>query len=343
MGVAEDVLNKSWYMKYQPTELKDLIFDNNEHRDLMSKWVLDESIDGNILFYGKPGLGKTASSEILIRTCIKAQGDLFIAKKRDTEEMREDVSVFVQKNPMRSKKKIVYIEEFDKLHPEALNILKNGIMEKHQNICSFICCTNYIDKVKRKDEAILTRFTYKIGFLGNNVDGIYNRLNEILHLENAIFDQVQLKQFIEKNYKMGIRELINYLQSQFRSSGNNTIKFDNNIELMNLEETVILSIMNILKVIPSTDVNTKRIILEFPTLPQSTIGVEYNKIVHILHNNIDINYDNIFDRLYEMMNHIPSKLIIGKYADMAEFKRYQSLNLLACITDLIKSFIEINY
>jgi hypothetical protein len=56
--------------------------------------------------------------------------------------------------------------------------------------------------------------------------------------------------------------------------------------------------MNILKVIPSTDVNTKRIILEFPTLPQSPIGVEYNKIVHILHNNIDINYDNIFDRLY---------------------------------------------
>ena len=191
MSVIEDVLNKSWYMKYQPKELKDLIFDNNEHKDLMSKWVLDESVDGNILFYGKPGLGKTASSEILIRTCIKSQSDLFICVDRDTDEMREKVSVFVKKNPsMKSKKKIVYIEEFDKLHAEALNILKNGIMEKYQDICTFICCTNYIDKVKRKDEAILTRFTYKIGFLGNNIDGIYNRLNEILHLENAIFDQV---------------------------------------------------------------------------------------------------------------------------------------------------------
>src|SRR6056297_318594 len=97
---------KSWFIKYAPQTVDDLIFDNDEHKSLIKRWLSQEYIDGNLLLFGSFGLGKTVTAEILMRQIIKAQNDLFIAKERSVKEIKERIQPFVTKKPVKSKQKI---------------------------------------------------------------------------------------------------------------------------------------------------------------------------------------------------------------------------------------------
>ena len=326
----------SWFMKYAPKDINNLIFDNEENKKIIINWYNNEKIDGNVLFYGPYGLGKTVTSEILITKIIKASNDLFIAKDRNVKEIRDKITPFVKKSPVKSKQKIIYIEEMDKLHPDAFNILKTGLMEKYQGHCSFVACTNYIKKV---EGAVLTRFTYKIPFTGNNENAIFERMKMILNNENANYIEDDLKKFVSSNIKIGIREIINQLQNSFVSN-NGSINFKNISQTGSIEENIIMLIAKIIAIVMKSDAKNKKLCLDYPE--NSLINEEYKQLVVILHNNFDINYDYIFTSLYNMSNFLPIKVLCGKYADSIEFKKFQHLNLLAFYYELIKSVCEIN-
>jgi DNA polymerase III delta prime subunit len=328
--------NSAWYIKYAPQNVEGLIFDNNEHESLVKKWLENEYVDGNLLLYGSYGLGKTITAEILIRNIIKAQNDLFIAKDRSVKEIREQIIPFTAKRPVKSKQKIVYIEEIDKMHKDAFNLLKTNTMEKHQNTCSFIACTNYIKKV---ESAVQSRFNYKIPFTGTNKNGITERLTFILKEENAEFDEKKLSDFVEQNYKMGIRELINTLQNCFIAN-NKIINFDNIAQSSSIEGKIIESIKNIINIVLSCDVRGKKLALDYPE--QSKIAEDYKSLVSILHNNIDINYNFIYSQIYELTRYIPLKMLCAKYAEQQEFKMFPHINLLGFLYEGIKCICEVN-
>ena len=333
-----DIQNKAWFSKYQPKNINDLIFDNDEHKQLMQKWITDETITGNILFYGKNGLGKTSSVELLINAITKVQNDLYVCKDRSVKEIRENVKPFLAKRPVKSKCKIVYLEEADKLHPDAINILKVGLLEKYQDTCSFICCTNYIGKLKQKDEALLSRFTYKIPFSGKNIEGIFNRITEILKIEKAEYDEIQLKEFINKSLQLGIREIINKLQISYIAN-NGKIDFQNIQGYAGIEETATNLIINIIRTISALNPRDKRICIIQPL--NSPIAKDYQALCSILHNNYDINFDSIYDVLYETSKFLPLQLIIAKHADQNEFKKYPHVNILACLKKMMECMISI--
>ena len=328
--------NKSWFMKHSPTDIKDLIFDNDEHKQLVIKWYDQEYIDGNVLFYGPYGLGKTITAEILIRRIIKVQNDLLLASERNVKEIREKITPFVKKSPVKSKRKIIYIEEIDKMHPDAFNLLKTGLMEKYQDNCSFIACTNYIKKI---EGATLTRFNYKIPFTGNNIIKIYDRMKYILTTENANYNDDDLKKFIQNNYKIGIRELINQLQNSYIANSGQ-INFKNISQTGSIEENIIKLIVTILSSIMKSDAKNKKLCLDYPE--NSVINEEYKQLVILLHNNLDINYDYIYNRLYELSNFIPIKTLCAKYSEQMEYKKFPHINLLGFYYDLMKTVCEIN-
>lgn len=323
--------NLSWFMKYQPKDINDLVFDNSEHETLVKNWYENESINGNVLFYGPPGLGKTASSEILIRKIIKSDYDLKVCHERSANEMR-DLKPFLQKPAIKSKQKIIYIEEFDKLHPEALNILKTGLMEKYQATCSFVACTNYIRKIQTKDAAILSRFASKLEFSGKNIEGIIERLKSILEKENAKFDEDKLADFVKTNVKAGIRELINQLENSYISNSGE-INFTQITKDSGLEERLFILIKEIISFAIKTDARTRKICEIYPT--QTAIADKYNELCAIITNNYDIDYEFIYERLYDSTPFIPFKTIINTFDEKNEFKKRPSLNLLECLKDLI--------
>lgn len=326
----------SWFIKYAPKSINDLIFDSNEHKTLVENWLENEFIDGNVLLFGGFGLGKTVTSEILINHIIKAQNDLYIAKDRSVKEIREQIIPFTTKKPVKSKQKIVYIEEIDKMHKDAFNLLKTNTMEKHQKNCSFIACTNYIKKV---EGAVQSRFNYKISFNGNNIEGIIERMKYILDNEQAEYDYDQLVKFVNENYNSGIREIINLLQNSYISN-NGSINFENIAKVGSIEGRIVELIKHIINVMINLDARGKKLAIDYPE--NSQINEEYKELVSILHNNIDINYNYIYDQIYHMTRYIPLKMLCARYIEQQEFKYFPHINLLGFLYEGLKCIAEVN-
>lgn len=331
-----DISQTSWFIKYAPKTIEELVFDSDEHKHLVQKWIEQDYIDGNVLLYGPFGLGKTITAEILVRSTIKAQNDVFFAVKRKVEEVRDDIVPFLKNAPKRSKKKIVYIEEMDKLHSAAFNELKTGIMEKYQNKNTFLACTNYIKKI---EGGVLSRFNYKIPFTGKNVEGIIERLKYILDNENANYDLEELKKFVTKNIRVGIRELINQLQNSYISN-NGIIDFQNISKESGIEENVTELILKMLTTIMNTDIKNKKLCSHYPD--QSLIAQEYKTFVTLIHNNYDINFDVVYNRLMETITYIPAKKICAEYAEKQEYKKFPHLNLVSFFYEVSICLSEVN-
>lgn len=322
-------------MKYQPTEVDSLIFDSIEHKQLVQKWIENKKIDGNVLMHGPAGLGKTATAELLIHNIIFAQNDLFRMKSRSVKEIDDNLRPFLTKRPVRSNQKIVYIEEMDKISSAASVALKEGLMEKYQDTTSFICCSNYYKKI---DPPVLTRFTYKISFSGKNFEDIARRLGEILQSESAEYDSEQLLEYIKNHHSVGIRELINRLQLQYIAN-DGKIDFKTLEEEIGIEENIVQLITIILSTIMTTTSREKDACYISPL--NSSIAKEYQQLLALLHNNTDVNYDLIFERFYDTTKFLPFKDICIKYAETIENKKFPHAHVLGCVTELMKSAINI--
>ena len=197
-----------------------------------------------------------------------------------------------------------------------------------------------IGKLKQKDPsgAFLTRFTHKISFNGTNITGIIERLSNILKTENATFDESQLKAFVEKSIGMGIREILNMLQGSY-SANNGTIDFTNIQGFAGLEENVFSLIVKIITMVSGLNKRDKQLAIIQPL--NSPIAQDYQTLCAILHNNYDINYNNIFDRLYETSKFIPLQLIIARHADENEFKKYPHVNVISCLKEMMECMSNI--
>jgi len=328
--------NISWFEKYRPKTINDMVFENTEIKKIANKWILDGYIDGNVILSGTAGTGKTTLIEILIQQTIKAGNDLFRMKTRSVNELDEKLRPFLNKKAVKSKKKIAYIEELDALSSQGIRELKEKYMEKFQQSCSFLCTTNFIKKI---DNALLTRFTYKINFSSSNIVGIKDRLKTILDLEQCQYDEKKLLNFVEKNHKKGLRDLINSLQIESVSTEKN-LTFESSEMSLNLEGSVSALIFNILKIVLDTKNNAEK--RNYKIMPVNTaIGKDYEQLVQILHNNYNINYNNIYDMLIEKNNYLPMQIILSKFSETLENKKYPHLHLISCLYELIECCIEI--
>jgi DNA polymerase III gamma/tau subunit len=328
--------NVAWFKKYQPQSIDDYVFDTIEQEKTAKKWIENNCIDGNILFCGDAGTGKTALSTILIKALINSNFDLQYIKDRSVKAI-DGLQGWLEKQPVKSKKKIIYLEEFDKLSREAIGTLKDGMMEKYQETTTFICTTNHINRI---DRAIRTRFTHKWTFgTTSNVDGVIVRLSNILTAEKVQFDAEQLKKFIENNCQIGMRDLINSLQIAVI---NNAIDFTTiKVEKSEQEQQVIEMTMRIFSYLfTSKDASQKKLCLITPM--QSEISTFYSGIIDIIQYNMSIDYIDIYYELYRTINFLPIIKIINKYINDIESKRFLNLHFIAFLHDAMKSIINLN-
>ena len=323
----------AWYEAYRPRTVDDVIFSNEDDKKLISGWIQNENIPGNALFSGPAGTGKTTISLILIKNLIKNQADLCRMRSRKVEEIDDKVAPFITKKPISSKSKIVYIEELDGLSKQAQRQLKEDMLEKHQEYVSFICCTNYPKKI---DHALLPRFTYKIDFSSENIAAIKTRLEYILNEEKAQYDQNELYEYVEKKYNIGLRELINNMQLCYISSnnGNGTMNFKDLEKNINIEDKITFLVKKMIEdIMKSSDLNSRRTCLINPI--NSIIAKEYYEFTTLCHNNYDINYENIFLKLYETTRFLPLQVIIGKYSEEIDMKKHPNFHAIALLHEMI--------
>lgn len=230
MGLEEEWAKKtvksSWTEKYKPLKLDDMVLPTVEIRKVLQDFYDNSFVKGNILSYGKPGLGKTAVKDVFRFRIIKGPHDVFVLDRKieDVDNLKR----WLQYRPSTSKQKIVLIEEMDKLTKPAQTALKDGLMENHQHNCTFIATTNNPHAI---DPALLTRFRTKINFVDLPEDKVFERLKFILQAEKVAFKEEELKAYTNMCLNKGMRELVNDIE-QYSQSG----EFKPN---WNIESTVI--------------------------------------------------------------------------------------------------------
>lgn len=321
----------AWFQKYKPTKIEDYVFYDENHKLIVNKWIENSEIDGNLLLYGPPGVGKTALSELLISYLIKHEYDLKVIKSRSVNQI-DELFGWCQTVPFKSKKKIVYIEEFDKLSSTAFTSMKDSLLEKFQENVSFICNTNFINKI---NSAIISRFNYKFNLNSINLkENIFNRLKFILDNENISYNEVILKNFVERNYTKGLRNLITSIQIGSISKILNLENINNidEYEIVNLTTQIYSKLLKS---------NNKKEIIINPL--NSEISEEYTKLLNIIYYNQELNWDNIFIELESKINFIPIKVIISEFIETLNNKKLPHVHYIAFLYKSMMSLANASF
>ena len=326
-----DMVNVAWIKKYQPSDIKDYVFNNDQHKKLVTSWIEEEKISGNLICFGPAGTGKTSIIEILIRNIIRTQSDLFRMKTRSVKEI-DELKNWVGKSPNKSKHNIVYIEEIDKLSREAQVTLKDQLMEKYVNTCVFLAATNHPRKL---DPALFSRFTYKFSLDSFDKKNLFEQIDRILKLEEAEYDEEQLGEYVENNYQIGLRDILNQLQISYITNDKKII-FSDIIGNTEVEDSVISLFLIIVKtMLKMNNSKLKKQCMYFPT--NSVIAQDYTNFVTLLNNNWDIDFDSIYEELISNVDLIPAKIIITRFYETMDNKKFPYLHLISCLYDVMES------
>lgn len=323
-----EIKYQAWFEKYRPRTIEETVLPDSVKKTI-TEFYNDGFIRGNILSYGKAGLGKTTINKLLINKIIKTSSDLMIpVKSADGIRKLKDELIFA---PKMSVQKIVNIEEMDKLKADAQTLLKDGMMENYQDYTSFLATTNNLEKL---DDAILTRFNIKINFSELNKDEILNRLKMILTKEQVKFQEKDLKNFLEKFYEKGIRDMINNLELY---SSNNLFNMQNDDEFLDSdkgEEDIVKYVIYLFTLLEKKSAEEIKSMLN-NTKSNPELNQYYDYICKLIFKEMRLNYDYLFKRLIEdSANVFEKNIIIGFYSSL-ESKSLKQLHLISLINTLM--------
>lgn len=134
-----------WDKKYEPTTLAEYVFQNDNAKVQISKYIADGDIP-NLMIAGIQGTGKTAIVNVLINDLDINKSDVKVlngssTKESGVEEIRETVDTYCSILP-RGDYKVVVFEEADGLSKAAQKALRS-IMDKYSDTCRFVFTCNY--------------------------------------------------------------------------------------------------------------------------------------------------------------------------------------------------------
>lgn len=327
----------AWFERYRPQDIDSMVWPNEGDKRIVQSWFDANRIDGNILLSGAAGTGKTTLAEILIKHFVKVNNDLFRMKSRTVKEIDEVLKPFLRKMPVKSPFKIAYIEEFDRISDSAEAELKEGLMEKYIDQCIFIACTNHPKKI---EPAVLTRFIYKFDFNAvSDIDSITKRIMFVLTNEGLTPDESKIKEFIGEHYNLGLRELLNLFQCNYNAN-NKTINYEGLKASAQFDENIVKLILEIIEIVLTTNDSKMRKMCS--TRPLNTIISEkYTQFVTVVMNNsFDINFNYIFERMYETIQFLPLRHIIGRYSQTLDGKKFPQYHLESCLSEILTCCAE---
>jgi len=330
MSVSKN-MEKAWFEKHRPRTINDIVFPDKEKKLLIEESVNNGFIQGNALFFGPGGVGKTTVSKVLQHNIIKHSEDRRMLGRK-TEDIDKLLS-WLQQKPIASKQKIVIIEEFDRLSNQAMTILKDGPLENFQPRVAFIATTNKINKI---DPALLQRFNIKFNFNTIDLEGLYYRAVKILQDENITFDENDLWLFINEFKNKGIRDIINNLQIGSLGGSFSSQRVKDFTTSTGHEDEVISYIKRILNNLAMLDISQLYQILQNIALHED-IFKAYQSIISILDGDFGFNYDITMQSLIDDTTiMIPiKKLTIDYYQDL-DLKKNAKLHFIALINSYIK-------
>ena len=200
---TEEVNNSLWVEKYRPSKLDEYV--GNEHLKTKVADYLQSGDVPHLLFFGKAGTGKTTLAKLIVNTIDCDHIIINASDENNVDTVRTKVKGFASTIGFRNSK-IVILDEFDYMTPNAQAILRN-LMETFSKHCRFILTCNYVEKVI---DPIQSRCqTFQI--VPPTKKDVAVQISQILGKENVKFELKDLVPIIDASYP-DIRKIINTCQ-----------------------------------------------------------------------------------------------------------------------------------
>jgi replication factor C small subunit len=200
---TEQTNNSLWVEKYRPIELEHYI--GNEHlKEKVGDYISTGDVP-HLLLFGKAGTGKTTLAKLIVK---QVDCDFIVINASDennVETVRTKVKNFAATVGFKDKK-VVILDEFDYMTPNAQAILRN-LMETYSKHCRFILTCNYIEKVI---DPIQSR-TQTFQVVPPTKKDVAIHVSKILKQEEIEFDPKDIVSIIDSYYP-DIRKVINTCQ-----------------------------------------------------------------------------------------------------------------------------------
>ena len=138
---------KLWVEAYRPDTLAGYVFQNENHKTLVEKWI-SEGIIPHLLLSGVRGTGKTTLALVLKNELGVDDGDFKVLNASDDnsiDTIRSKIKAFASTMPIGDFK-IVFLDEADFLTANAQAALR-GITEQYSDSCRFIFTCNHPHKI----------------------------------------------------------------------------------------------------------------------------------------------------------------------------------------------------
>ena len=311
--------NTLWVEKYRPSTIDDCILPK-EMKIIFKKFVETHDIP-NMIFTGKPGIGKTTVAKAL---CSEMNCDYMVINGSDEsgiDVLRTKIKSFASTVSLSGGKKIVIIDEADYLNPQSTQPAMRNFMEEFSANCRFILTCNFKMKII---EPLISRcnvfeFSISSAEKKNICLTLLKRLTYILTEENIECNDQKILADIIIKFFPDFRKTISELQRYSIQNG----KIDVGI-LSNLQEISIKELMRYLKE------------KDFKKMRQWVNESLENHPTHIIR--------CIFDSLNDYMEpaSIPTAiLILGDYSYKSSFVADHELNLTAMLINLMHECLYI--
>ena len=199
----EMVDNSLWVEKYRPIKLDDYV--GNEHlKEKVSGYIESEDVP-HLLLFGRAGTGKTTLAKLIVKSIECDYMIINASDENNVDTVRNKVKNFASSQGFK-KYKIIILDEFDYMTPNAQAILRN-LMERFSKHCRFILTCNYVEKII---DPIQSRCqTFQI--VPPSKKEVAVQLDKILKSENVKYDVKDLVPIIDSSYP-DIMKIINTCQ-----------------------------------------------------------------------------------------------------------------------------------
>jgi len=210
----EMVDNSLWVEKYRPIKLDDYV--GNEHlKEKVSGYIESEDVP-HLLLFGRAGTGKTTLAKLIVKSIECDYMVINASDENNVDTVRNKVKNFASSQGFK-KYKIIILDEFDYMTPNAQAILRN-LMETFSKHCRFILTCNYVEKII---DPIQSRCqTFQI--VPPSKKEVAVQISKILGSEQIKFEPKELVPIIDSSYP-DIRKVINTCQL---NSSNGNLKVD---------------------------------------------------------------------------------------------------------------------